>query len=290
MPRLPGYQIRNFPLSGTIDFQGEFSGDEIFNPGYSSGSQIAAELEGANGDSTQIQGDSAASGPGELDDTSYYGFSQRMNQNLRGTLEPQVVMRVRSQTPGFWRVLAFDEYTGQGWDMSRPNEIELFKRSSVSFRTRLPAAANRIVRYNTEGREREIVQTYTVVNNLPNLIPALYQADDLYFPTREVAIDADGSLRSPIPLSPGITYTVVSDVPYRDRTQLRAASRNYEDEMRQIYLQVPSDIRDRVRQHTEALLAESPTPLTDPYEQALYLAQSLKQNYTIQTELPFFTE
>jgi transglutaminase-like putative cysteine protease len=290
MPRLPGYQIRNFPLSGTIDFQGEFSGDEIFNPGYSSGSQIAAELEGANGDSTQIQGDSAASGPGELDDTSYYGFSQRMNQNLRGTLEPQVVMRVRSQSPGFWRVLAFDEYTGQGWDMSRPNEIELFKRSSVSFRTRLPAAANRIVRYNTEGREREIVQTYTVVNNLPNLIPALYQADDLYFPTREVAIDADGSLRSPIPLSPGITYTVVSDVPYRDRTQLRAASRNYEDEMRQIYLQVPSDIRDRVRQHTEALLAESPTPLTDPYEQALYLAQSLKQNYTIQTELPFFTE
>jgi hypothetical protein len=127
-----------------------------------------------------------------------------MNQNLqRVRWNLRSMMRVRSQSPGFWRVLAFDEYTGQGWDMSRPNEIELFKRSSVSFRTRLPAAANRIVRYNTEGREREIVQTYTVVNNLPNLIPALYQADDLYFPTREVAIDADGSLRSPIPLSPG---------------------------------------------------------------------------------------
>jgi len=290
MPRLPGYQVRNFPISGTIDFQGEFTGDEIFNPGYSSGSQIASGLEGTNGDSTQIQGDSPADGPGEFDDTSYYGFSQRMNQNLRGTLEPQVMMRVRSQSPGFWRVLSFDYYTGQGWEMSRPDEIELFKRSSVSFRTRLPAAANKVQRYNTEGREREVVQSYTVVNELPNLIPALYQAEDLYFPTREVAIDAEGSLRSPIPLSPGITYTVVSDVPYRDRTQLRAASRNYEDEMRQVYLQVPSAIRDRVRQHTEALLAESPTPLTDPYEQALYLAQYLKQNYAIQTELPFFTE
>ena len=288
LPRLPGYQIRNFPLSGTIDFQGEFTGDEIFNPGYSSGSQIPSELEGADGDSTQIQGNSPAEGPGALDDTSYYGFSDRMNQNLRGTMEPQVVMRVRSQAPGFWRVLAFDLYNGQGWEMSRSDEIELFQRSSVSFRTRLPAAANKMLRYNTEGRAREVVQTYTVVNNLPNLIPALYQADDLYFPTREVAIDAEGSLRSPIPLSPGITYTVVSDVPYRDQTQLQAASRNYDNEIRQIYLQVPSAIRDRVRQHTETLLAQSPNPLTDPYEQALYLAQSLKQNYTLQTELPFF--
>ncbi len=288
MPRLPGYQIRNFPLSGTIDFQGEFTGDEIFNPGYSSGSQIPSELEGAGGDSTQIQGNSPADGPGALDDTSYYGFSDRMNQNLRGTMEPQVVMRVRSQSPGFWRVLAFDLYNGQGWEMSRSEEIELFQRSSVSFRTNLPAAANKVLRHNTEGRAREVVQTYTVVNNLPNLIPALYQADDLYFPTREVAIDAEGSLRSPIPLSPGITYTVVSDVPYRDQTQLQAASRNYDDEIRQIYLQVPSAIRDHVRQHTEMLLAQSPNPLTDPYAKALYLAQSLKQNYTIQTELPFF--
>jgi hypothetical protein len=44
LPRLPGYQIRNFPLSGTVDFQGEFSGDEIFNPGYSSGSQIVSRV------------------------------------------------------------------------------------------------------------------------------------------------------------------------------------------------------------------------------------------------------
>ncbi|NEQ44792.1 MAG: DUF3488 domain-containing protein [Leptolyngbya sp. SIOISBB] len=293
LPRLPGYQIRNFPISATVDFQGEFTGDEILNPGYSVGSSLSPDLAGAAGtagDSTQIQGAAPAQGPGEFDNTSYYGFSQQMNQNLRGTLEPRVLMRVRSQAPGFWRVLSFDRYTGQGWEISRDDEVEVFERSSVSFQTKLPTAAYNMLHYNTQGRQRQVVQTYTIVHDLPNLIPALYQADELYFPTREVAIDAEGSLRSPIPLAQGVTYSVVSDVPYRDRTDLRQAPKAYDDEMRQVYLQVPSTIRDRVRQQTEALLAQSPKPLTDPYEKTLYLAQSLKQNYMIQAELPFFAD
>lgn len=291
-PRLPGYQIRNFPVSSTINFQGEFSGDQIFNPGYSSGSQLSEDLAGLEdeGDSRQIQGDRPATGPGELDETSYYGFSQQMNQNLRGTIAPRVVMRVRSQAPGFWRVLAFDRYTGQGWEISREDDVEVFERSLTSFRNYLPATANEPGQHNTEGREREIVQTYTIVDDLPNLIPALYQAEELYFPTREIAIDAEGSLRSPIPLSEGITYSVVSDVPYRDRTRLRSAATDYSEEMQTVYLQLPAAIQDRVREQTESLLATSPQPLNDPYEKALYLAQSLKQNYSIRTELPFFAD
>ncbi|MEM6519521.1 MAG: transglutaminaseTgpA domain-containing protein, partial [Cyanobacteria bacterium P01_C01_bin.70] len=292
LPRLPGYQIRNFPVSTTVDFEGEFTGDQIVNPGLS-GNQLSPDLagpDGSEGDSTQIQGNAPADGPGEFSGTSYYGFSQRFNQNLRGTLQPQVVMRVRSQAPGFWRVLSFDRYTSQGWAISREDEVEVFERSLTSFRTKLPTAANKSLIYNSRGRRREVVQTYTVVNDLPNLIPALYQADELYFPTREVAIDAEGSLRSPISLAEGMTYSVVSQVPYRDRTQLRDTHQNYSDEMRQVYLQVPPEIRDRVRQQTETLLAQSPQPLNDPYEKTLYLAQSLKQNYTIQTQLPFFAE
>jgi transglutaminase-like putative cysteine protease len=293
LPRVPGYQIRNFPISNTIDFQGDFSGNQIVNPGYSSGTEANDDfdnLEDTGGDATSIQeGDSPTEGPGEVSTTSYYGFNQRMNQNLRGQMTPQVVMRVRSQAPGFWRVLSFDRYTGQGWEISR-DDVEVLDRSGYSFRNRLPAAAYKAVQHNTQGREREVVQTYTIVNSLPNLIPALYQAEELYFPTRQVAIDAEGSLRSPVPLSEGVTYSVVSDVPYRDRTELRTASTDYDGEIRDVYLQVPEGIRDRVKEQTEALLARSPNPVTDPYEQALYLAQSLKQNYTVQTELPFFND
>jgi len=289
LPRLPGYQFQNFPVSETINFQGEFSGNQILNPGYTSDSNPGStEFDESEAGGAQIQGGSPVDGPGEMDDSTYYGFNQQINQNLRGTLKPQVVMRVRSQAPGFWRVLAFNQYTGQGWRVSQMPEVEVLERSSSSYQTFLPAATVHVPRRDEVGRRRNIIQTYTMVNDLPNLIPALYQARELYFPTRQIAIDAEGSLRAPLSLTKGLTFTVVSKVPYRDRTQLRTATTDYPDITRETYLQMPAGIRDRIRQQTETLLARSPNPLTDPYEQALFLAQSLKQNYTIQAELPFF--
>ncbi|NER79308.1 MAG: DUF4129 domain-containing protein [Leptolyngbya sp. SIO1D8] len=280
LPRLPGYQIRNFPVSGTINFQGEFAGDRILNPGYVSGDEANPGAQGETGDASVIQGRSPLDGPGEMNSNNYYGFNQRINQNLRGTITPQIMMRVRSQAPGFWRVLAFDRYTGQGWEISREDEVKVLRRSAFSSQTYLSPLP-------LQGRSRNVVQTYTIVNNLPNLIPTLYQAREIYFPTQQVAIDVEGALRSPIPLSNGLTFTVISEVPYRDRTPLRAAGTDYATDIQDAYLQVPETIREKVRQQTEALLAKSPQPLVDPYEKAFFLAQALKQNYTLQADLPF---
>ncbi|WP_052050881.1 DUF3488 and DUF4129 domain-containing transglutaminase family protein [Leptolyngbya sp. KIOST-1] len=279
LPRLPGYQIQNFPVSSVIDTPGDFSGEEILNSAYRNNQ--GDDGEGFGEGAGTIQGQGKATGPGVIDTISYYGFNQRMNQNLRGTMTPQVVMRVRSQAPGFWRVLAFDTYTGQGWDISRNDDTQTLRRSRFSAQTFLPMDP-------TLARHREIVQTYTLVSELPNLIPAMYQVKELYFPTREIAIDAEGSLRSPVILQEGMTYSAVSRVPYRDRTQLRAAGTQYPPGIRSHYLQVPEEILEPVRAKTEELLATSPTPLTDNYEKALYLTQALKQRYTIQPELPFF--
>jgi transglutaminase-like putative cysteine protease len=272
LPRFPGYQLRNFPVSATIDFNGEFDGSTISNPGYVNGGI------GENADDSGGVGD----GPGSLDSESYYGFNSRINQNLRGTLVPKVVMRVRSQAPGFWRVLAFDRYTGQGWEISRNSDdyVQVLQRPGWTFRFLVPWSV-------ALNRTREIVQSYTVVSTLPNLIPVLYEPKQLYFPTEEVAIDQEGGLRSPLVLSEGLTYTVISEVPYRDRTVLRQAETNYSDNIRRFYLQIPEAIADRVRQHTTEILAESPNPITEPYEQALFLAQYLKQNYSIQPDVPF---
>ncbi|MBD0267507.1 MAG: DUF3488 domain-containing protein [Cyanobacteria bacterium Co-bin8] len=282
LPRLPGYQIRNFPVSSTVDYQGNFNGQNIINPGYvTQGAEGGSQTgEGSTG---AIQQTGKLTGPGVVDTTSYYGFNQQMNQNLRGTMTPQVVMRVRSQAPGFWRVLAFDRYTGQGWDMSRNETVITLKRSSFSYQMFLPWQGQK-------GGGREVIQTYTLVEDFPNLIPTLHQARELYFPTQEVAIDPEGGLRAPVSLEKGMTYTVVSQVPYRDRTQLREAGTDYPDPIRRYYLDVPEGIRERVRQQTEELLATAPNPLEDPYEISLYLAQVLKQRYTIEPELPFFNQ
>ncbi|MGF1498345.1 MAG: DUF3488 and DUF4129 domain-containing transglutaminase family protein [Elainellaceae cyanobacterium] len=281
LPRFQGYQIRTFPVSATIEIDGQFDGSTITNPGY-----VNEGSEGGGGEGSDFgtnRGDgTGASEPGEVDANSYYGFSSRMNQNLRGEMVPQVVMRVRSQAEGFWRVLAFDRYTGQGWEISRNEEtdVEILDRPSWTMRFFLTLSP-------TLNRTREVIQTYTVTAELPNLIPSLYEPKHLYFPTEQVAIDPEGSLRSPLNLTDGLTYTVVSQVPYRDRTRLRNASTDYPEAVRTHYLQMPEAIAPRLRETTRAILAESPNPLTDPYEQALYLAQYLKQNYTVQPNLPF---
>lgn len=266
MPRLPGYQLRTFPVSAQVDVEGKFDGRQVINPGYVSG--------GAKTGSGNIGGEGQGFQP-KFDPNYYYGFNSQIDQNLRGQLIPKIVLRVRSQAEGFWRVLAFDRYTGQGWKISRDEQVEQLNRSSWSYQFRLPSSS-------AIAHSKEIVQTYTVVSDLPNLLPALTQPKELYFPTRQVALGPEGDLRSPIELPEGLTYTVVSDVPYRQRDLLGRSSRDYPAAIRNAYLQVPPEVVTKIRQQAQALLANAPRDLTSPYEQSLYLAQALKQKYTVQ--------
>ncbi|MGB3612874.1 MAG: DUF3488 and DUF4129 domain-containing transglutaminase family protein [Elainellaceae cyanobacterium] len=274
LPRLGSYQIRSLPVSAAIDFNGSFDGQTIINPAYSRGDGEGEE----NGTGFSETGTGA---PGTVDQSSYYGFNSRMNQNLQGEMTTQVVMRVRAQAPGFWRVLAFERYTGLGWEaLYDESEMAVLSRPRWALQFYLPR--------QTTLAGREVVQTYTMAADFPNLLPALYQPTQLYFPLEQVAVDGGGSLRSPVALSKGITYTVVSEVPSRDRTQINQTTTQYPEAIRQSYLQVPEELLPAVRQLTREILADAPNPLTHPYEQTLYLAQYLKQNYALKQELPFF--
>ncbi|MBD1908086.1 DUF3488 domain-containing protein [Trichocoleus sp. FACHB-832] len=281
MPRFPGYQLQTFPVSGPQGLeQQNFSsnGRAIVNPGYA---RQGKQGSGGGGGQNQERG------AGQMDDTFYYGFSSKINQNLRGEMKPKVVMRVRSQAEGFWRVLALDRYTGQGWEISRDKQTQTVQRPAWSYRFFLP----RQVIFT--GKTKQVIQSYTIVSELPNLIPALSYPKELYFPTQEVAVDTESGLRAPTGLGEGFTYTVISEVPVRDRALLAKTSTNYSERIRNYYLQVPPEISDKVRQLTEEILAKSRKPITSPYEKALYLAQYLKQNYTIPQDpfgLPFLDE
>ena len=271
LPRFPGYQLRSFPVSQTIDFKGQFNGSNIANPGY--------VKEGKGGGGT---GSGAQRSEGKADSTFYYGFNSTIDQNLRGELKPKIVMRVRSQAEGFWRVLAFDKYTGKGWEISRNEQVQKVLRSSWSYQLSLPLPL--IV-----GKTKEVVQTYTVVSQLPNLIPALANPKQIYFPTREIAVDLEGGLRTPVGLGEDMSYTVISEVPYRDRAALQQTGNKYPKTIQAYYLQIPPEIKNKVRDRTEEILskynqervAKSNKPLTSAYEKTLYLAQYLKQRYTI---------
>jgi protein-glutamine gamma-glutamyltransferase len=271
-PRLPGYQFRTLPVSGEVAMpKGRFDPAQVFNPGYvKTGKGAKTGMGGETMGSTQGQGFSAK---------FYYGFNEEMNQNLRGSLKPEVVMRVRSQSIGFWRVMAFDRYTGKGWKVSRNKNANVVRRPPWSYRFVLPPQQAQV---NT----KEVVQTFSILTEFPNLLPSLAQAREVYFPTQEIAVDAEGGMRSPGPLEEGLTYSVVSDVPYRDRSRLNQTRTTYSKTIREHYLQIPAAIAPQVRRITQQLLAKSPRSLTTPYEKALYLTQTLKQNYTLQPNLP----
>jgi len=281
MPRFPGYQLQTFPVSDPGNFANQnFDANNrgIINPGY-----VREGNQNGGGGST---GQGRGRGSGEMDDTFYYGFSSQMNQNLRGELKPKVVMRVRSQAPGFWRVLAFDRYTGQGWEMSRENKVLTLQRPEWSYRFFLSMPS-------FTGETKQVIQTFTVVSELPNLIPALAYPQQLYFPSPEIEVDVEGSVRSPSPLLEDLTYTVISEVPYRNRSLLQKANADYPKSISSYYLDVPPKIADKVRQRTEELLATSPKPITSSYEKALYLTQALKQRYSIPEDpfgLPYLAE
>jgi transglutaminase-like putative cysteine protease len=278
MPRLPGYQLRSFPMSAPIETQQKFDNEQVINPGYIRGGQ------GNNRQARGGRGRSPESGAGEMDNTFYYGFGSKINQNLRGKMTEQVVMRVRSQAAGFWRVMAFDRYTGQGWEASRNDQTKTITRMPWSYQF-FPTQKVRL------NKTKPVVQTYTMVSDLPNVIPALDQPREVYFPTQEIAIDYEDGLRSPVALTEGLTYTVVSDVPYRDRQRLQSAQSQFPDPKRpNPYGEVSPKLQPKLKKLAETLLAQANSPITSDYEKALFLAQALKQRYAVQLDMPFLNE
>ncbi|MEO0867630.1 MAG: transglutaminaseTgpA domain-containing protein [Cyanobacteria bacterium J06642_11] len=280
IPRLPGYQLQTFPVSGSVDVTGDESSRQIFNPGYVNRGN---EDNGNSDDASSNPGGSPETGPGRISPDFYYGFNRKINQNLKGELEPQVIMRVRSQRAGFWRVMAFDRYTGQGWEASRSDELIDLGRAPLSYRF-LPINPQPI------GPAEEVVQTYTMVQDFQNLIPVLYAPESVYFPAEDLAMDPEGALRPSGLLPEGLTYTVVSRVPLRSPERLNQSKPDYGQYISKYYLQVPDEIRDRIRTETERWLATSEEPLSTPYEKATFLAQVLRENYTVETDLPYFEE
>jgi protein-glutamine gamma-glutamyltransferase len=278
MPRLPSYQIQTFPMSAQIETQGQFEQEKVLNPGY------IGQGKG-NGNGTRAgRGSAPETGKGEVDDTFYYGFNTKINQNLRGKLTEKVVMRVRSQAEGFWRVMAFDRYNGQGWEISRNDQTDTLKRSAWNYQF-YPSQKVDL------NRTKRVVQTYTMVSDLPNVIPAMDTPREVYFPTKEIAIDREDGLRSPVPLTEGLTYTVISDVPYRDRAVLQQAQSRYPPKLNDASLNPYGVIEPQLQVKLQALatelMAQANSPLTSDYEKALFLAQAVKQRYSLQTDLPF---
>jgi protein-glutamine gamma-glutamyltransferase len=281
LPRLPGFQLRNFPVSGNVTIQRQIPAGGIVTPGRS---RQQGQGGGAGNNNDGTGGDSATEST-----VLPPLFGTEIDETKNVTLKPELVMRVRSQAELFWRVLSYDEYTGRGWRISRNDrsQIRTLRRQVFNYEYYVPDAPGVFPR---SGETRDVVQTYTIVSdNLPNLIPAAFMPTRLYFPSEEVDFDSEGGLRAPGALPPDLTYTAISSVPFRDRTALGKASQRYTAPIRSFYLKVPPQVASVVAAKANEILNKATNVVGDkklefdnPYDKALYLAQSLKQRYRIQ--------
>lgn len=189
-------------------------------------------------------------------------------------LEETPVMRVTSPERAYWRALFFDYYTGQGWQSTDAEEIELEPNASSPapmpylmrkeiiqtvqlFRPgeKVIFAANQLVGVNLPATAR--------LTFLPPVIAAGERPTAVSGPVAEISIMA-----SEARLRRNAVYEATSWVSTAPPSALRKAGNDYPDWVRQRYLQLPETLPDRVR-----TLAQR---ITQPYDNAFDKAQAIE--------------
>ena len=288
LPRLPGFQLRNFPVSVNLSVQRDVPRGDILTRQQQnqqqSGNGTSPNGTGGTGNNNDLETLPPLFAP-EIDTVS---GSQQSKQR-----QPELVMRVRSQAELFWRVMAYDEFTGKGWRISRndPTQIRTVRRNPFNYEffvAQQPHASIGIKKPLQPVASQDVVQTYTITSpNFPNLVPAASVPKQVFFPSEELDIDPEGMIRGPGPLPEDLTYTVISNVVARDAQQLRQLPNEYPRSIRNYYLQVPANLSPNVRNQALSMIANAKDKdgkliaLDNPYDVVVQIAQSVKQNYAI---------
>lgn len=196
----------------------------------------------------------------------YYGFNSQLDLRYRGGLGDQVVMYVLSPAWSYWRSHSYDFYDGHAWSLSDTTVWKMRRKEALHFD--IPA--------DTQALGGEVVQSYYIVRDQPNLIFAAYRPLEVYINADELAQDAGGGLRVGEPIKAGTLYTVLSRRPDFSAEALRAAPGDYDygyaAEIAARYLQLPDNISPRVRDLARQITASASTP----YDKATALRDYLR--------------
>lgn len=273
MPRYDGMKIQSFPVSMQLKNLPVFKG-EIKNKSYPSHQGNAS---GTDHNAKQKQQKRI------FDPNAYYGFSTELDLNYRGHLADQVVMRVRSAKPSYWRGMAFDHYDGHRWSMTEPYKLKRLGHGHLPIWVR---ETQDLIK-NIVPRER-LIQTFYIEQDQSNLIFKAPYAEFLYFPTDYVMMDNYGSLRAPIELFRDTTYSVISEVPDFSAVKLREIDW---EQLRQnpvaaAYYQVPETLPPRV----ETLAREITAKTQNPYDAVKALELYLKSHFPYNLDILEFPE
>ena len=131
----------------------------------------------------------------------YYGFDSKLDLAYRGGLSDTLMMYVRSPAWSYWRSHAYDFYDGRTWAQS-DTSVQTIERSGALFDLNF---SNRFWL-----RDDYFVQTYSIVQEMPNLIFTAGQPLHVYLAADEIGLDTTGGIRVGETLKPGMVYSVMS--------------------------------------------------------------------------------
>ena len=208
----------------------------------------------------------------------FYGFDTNLDLRYRGGLSDAMVMYVRSPSRSYWRSHSYDFYTGESWSQSSQMLTPVQRRRRVYFEISPPlgsASSAAGAGLEQHQAEQQIVQSFTIAKDQPNLIFAAYRPAEIFIVAENISVDSGDGLRLPETLKAGMTYSVVSYRPNFDPALLRQTAIRYPRDIAQRYLQLPNNISTRVRY----LAQELTMPYDNNYDKIMALTDHLLTNY-----------
>lgn len=209
-------------------------GLEVTNPGLEGGGRQAPEQGGS---------------PLPFNPTAYFGFAEHVDLRTVGELSGEPVMRVRADRPRFWRGIVFDVYDGIGWSRSAGEPSPVY-----GIPARLP------VQRHPEATYDEVVQTFELLDETPNLVFAAGEPSEVYLSAGSVHRFDDGTVTTAALQEAGSIYSIVSLVDVSPPEILRSARGTVPDAIRQRYTQLPPDLPQRVTDLAHELTSDAATP------------------------------
>ena len=184
------------------------------------------------------------------------------------SLSPEVRFSVESEQPGYWRVGAYDRYTGGSW--VRTGETRAYDGGIDP----------------PPGGSTTVEQTVTAETTLDSM-PALWKPVAVGGSVRRATqVTAEDGLRPAASISADESFSVTSQRPVYSRGDLQRAGADYPEPIAERYLALPDSTPDRVGDRT-AEIADRANAST-PYETAVAIEQYLEstKSYSLNVERP----
>ena len=254
MPRIPGFSSNFLPVSSMFKLSGPFD-TSLRNPGY------------------MDFPDSFPSTPLPFNSNYYYGFNRFLDLRTRGVPSDRIVMKVRSTEPEYWRAMAFDRFLGNGWEDTEKSYQDIES-------TQLPL----MVQYKEEPPRyatRDLVQTFFIEQKLPNTLFAAFLPRQVFFPSHFLKTNSMFTVITPLTLTPGLIYTVISEVSDATPDMLRQAAGPYPRGLKERYLKLPEmspEVGDLARRTTAGE--------TNDYDRVAALDDYLRDNFKYDINCP----